>query len=86
MRKTGPPEERTAVKMFSATIAEQDLMQLRCAGHYHSTPQVTPYAFIVVAQTTILIVVVINQTTIGKNQGPHQETLGNQVLEWTTIE
>ena len=70
--------------MFSATIAGQDLMQPRCAGLYHSTPQVTSYAFIVVAQTTIQIVVVINQTTIEKNPGPHQETLGNQ--EWTTIE
>ena len=73
------------MKMCSATIAEQDLMQLRCAGHYHSTPQVTSYAFIVEVQTTLLVIVEINQMTTGKNQGPHQETLGNQVLEWTTI-
>ena len=53
--------------MFSATIAEQDLMQPRCAGHYHSTPQVTSYAFTVVAQTTIRIVVVTNLTTTEKN-------------------
>ena len=53
-------------KMFSATIAEQDLMQPRCAGHYHNTPQVTSYAFIVEVQTTILIAVVINQMTTGE--------------------
>ena len=69
------------MKMFSVTIAEQDLMQPKCAGHYHSTPQVTSYAFIVEALTTLLVIVEINQTTTGKNQGPHRETLGNQVLE-----
>ena len=73
------------MKMCSATIAEQDLMQLRCAGRYHSTQQVTSYAFIVEVQTTLLVIVVISQTTTGKNQGLHQEILGNQVLEWTTI-
>ena len=71
--------------MCFAKITEQDLMQLRCAGRYHRTPQVTSCAFIVEVQTTFLIIVIINQMTTGKNQGLHQGTLGNQDLEWTTI-
>ena len=48
---------------------------------WQGTPQVTSYVFIVEALTTLLVIVEINQMTTGKNQGPHRETLGNQVLE-----
>ena len=73
------------MKMSSVTIAEQDLMQPKCAGHYLSTPQVTSYAFTVEALTTLLVIVGINQTITERNQGPHRETLVNQVPGWTTI-
>ena len=69
--------------MCFAEIAEQDLIQLRCAEHYHNTPQVTPYAYIVAVLATFLASVVTNPTTTEKNRGLLQETSEKQDQGWT---
>ena len=69
---------RIAVRMSFATIAGQDRMLQRCAEPHHTKPQVIQYASIVGVLTTLRVSVVANLTTTEKNQGLHQETLGNR--------
>ena len=70
--------EKIAVRMSFATIAGPDLMLQKCVEHYHIRPQVTFYAFTVAVSATLQVSVVTNPTTIEKNLGPPQETLGNK--------
>ena len=79
---TGPLEKRLPRRVF-CKIAEQDLIQLRCAEHYHNTPQVTFYAYIVAVLATFLASVITNPTTTEKSQGLLRETLGKQDRGWT---
>ena len=67
---------KTAVRMFSAIDVGTDLTLQKCPESQHRQPQVQPYAYIVVVLTTLQVNVIINQTTIERSQGQHQETLG----------
>ena len=66
-------------------IAKQDPMQLRCAEHYHNTPQVTFCAYTVAVPATFPVDVVTNPMTTERNQGLPQEILGKQHPEGITI-
>ena len=59
----------------SAIDAGPDLMLQRCATLQHNQPQVQLYAYIVAVLTTLQVNVIVNQTTIERSQGQHQETL-----------